>query len=442
MDELVSFLVQRYGKASAGGVLGYSLDNEPDLWSSTHALIHPNACGAAELVQRSSELATAVKAVDSSAEIFGLVSYGYAGYVSLQDAADWESVQGSYDWYVQYFLAQMAAASNQAGTRLLDVLDLHYYSEARGNDTRIQEGTTTNAGARVQSTRSLWDPNYGYSETDPTAGENSWITEWNDPIQLIPRVQGYIHDLYPDTKLALTEYDFGAANHVSGGIAQADALGVYGREGVYFATRWGDPGTFTDAAFKLYLDYDGQGSRFGNISVKAATSDVVNVPAYAALDEANPGILHVILINRNLTATQAAAVTIGGTSTYGSGQAWGFDSASATLSSKGQVVVSGNSFSMSLPALSATHVVLNTSDPPPITGVGGASSTGGTGASNGGSNAAGGTAATIAGSSSAGSDPAKKDDGGCGCRLSTPGSSARGAIALLGALLLCVRRRR
>lgn len=426
MDELVNFLVQRYGQANAGGVLGFDLDNEPDLWKSTHPRVHPNACGAAELVQRSTELASAVKAVDPTADIFGFVSYGYAGYVGLQDAADWDTVKGNYDWYVQYFLAEMAAASATAGLRLLDVLDLHYYSEAQGNGTRVQSGTTENAGARVQSTRSLWDSNYGYSESDPTVGENSWITQWNDPIQLIPRVKGYINSLYPDTKFAISEYDFGAADHISGGIAEADALGIFGREGLYFATRWGDPGTYTDAAYRLYLDYDGQGSRFGNLSVDTTTSDVVNVPAYAALDEANPSLLHVIVINRNLTAMQTASITIGGSSTYNSGQTWGFDATSATLTNRGAVSITKNSFSLDLPALSATHVVLSADTPQPITGVGGA---GGTGTA-----ATGGTP----GSSTSGT---KNDTGGCGCRLAGRSEQPSGVLGLLGLVLLRVRRR-
>lgn len=415
MDELVNFLVQRYGLAKDGGVLGYSLDNEPDLWASTHPRIHPTACGAAELVERSAELAAAVKSVDPQAEIFGFVSYGYAGYVGLQDAADWKSVQGDFEWYVQSFLSEMATASAKAGMRLLDVLDLHYYSEARGGDTRVQEGTTANAAARVQSTRSLWDPNYGYSTTDPTVGENSWITQWNDPIQLIPRVKRYIKELYPDTKFALTEYDFGAANHVSGGIAQADALGIFGSEGLHFATRWGDPGTYTDAAYQLYLDYDGNGSRFGDIHVKTTSSDVVNVPAYAALDASDSRKLHVILINRSLTAAQTAAVAIAGATAFTTARAFGFDADSAKITDRGTVPVTNNSFSMQLPPLSASHVVLSGTETTPIVGVGGSSGTV--------SGAEGGS--IIRSSSGVGGDgatpgsvtPTKRDESGCDCRL-------------------------
>ena len=39
-----------------------SLDNEPDLWSSTHAEVHPSAVTYAELANRNIDYATAIKA--------------------------------------------------------------------------------------------------------------------------------------------------------------------------------------------------------------------------------------------------------------------------------------------------------------------------------------------------------------------------------------------
>ena len=80
MDEMVNFLVQKYGPAtSAHGVKGYDLDNEPDLWSNTHPRIHPAQPTAVELISRSVDLAKAVKRVDPTAETFGFVSYGFTG---------------------------------------------------------------------------------------------------------------------------------------------------------------------------------------------------------------------------------------------------------------------------------------------------------------------------------------------------------------------------
>ena len=38
----------------------------------------------------------------------------------------------------------------------------------------------------------------------------------------------------------MTEYNFGAGTHISGGLAELDVLGALGREGVYLATYWGN----------------------------------------------------------------------------------------------------------------------------------------------------------------------------------------------------------
>jgi hypothetical protein len=138
-------------------------------------------------------------------------------------------------------------------------------------------------------------------------------------------------------------------------------------------------------------------------------------------------------------------VNIDGTSTYGSGQAWGFDGTSATLSNKGTVTVSGNSFTMNLPALSAMHVVLSTGEPPPITGVGGASSTGGAGPVD--TVGGGGTVDTAGGSTSvAGTDTGtasdKKDSAGCSFSVPYRSGNAGALVAIVAALLVRVRRRR
>ena len=41
--KMVRHLVSSYGKAAHGGVRFYGLDNEPDLWNSTHRDVHPDA---------------------------------------------------------------------------------------------------------------------------------------------------------------------------------------------------------------------------------------------------------------------------------------------------------------------------------------------------------------------------------------------------------------
>ena len=47
---------------------------------------------------------------------------------------------------------------------------------------------------------------------------------------------------YPGTKLAITEYNWGNDDGISSALAQAEALAIFGREGVDLATRWVAPG--------------------------------------------------------------------------------------------------------------------------------------------------------------------------------------------------------
>ncbi|MEN6308218.1 MAG: glycoside hydrolase family 44 protein, partial [Anaerohalosphaeraceae bacterium] len=173
MDELVNYLVTRYGPASsATGVRFYALDNEPALWSSTHSRIHPLKPTCVELVNKSLALSSAIKDVDPDAQICGPVLYGFAAFNTFQDAADWNSVKSghSYTWFIDYYLDSMKQASTAQNRRLLDVLDLHWYPEAQGDGSRICDTdppySQANADARMQAPRTLWDQGYY---------EKSWI---------------------------------------------------------------------------------------------------------------------------------------------------------------------------------------------------------------------------------------------------------------------------
>ncbi len=175
MDEYVNFLVNKNGiGSSAKGIQGYNLDNEPDLWNTSHPLLHPLQTTCQELIQRSVALARSVKNIDPSAEVFGPVSYGFSGYYSLQGAPDWNTVSKGtlYTWFLDYYLDQMKKASDTTGKRLLDALDLHWYSAAVGSDANgISDPAATSTAdnlARVQAPRSLWDKSYA---------ENSWIEQ-------------------------------------------------------------------------------------------------------------------------------------------------------------------------------------------------------------------------------------------------------------------------
>ncbi len=349
VDEMVNYLVAKFGRADQGGVFAYSLDNEPGLWSHTHPRIHPEMVGAQELMEKSIATASAVKDVDASAKIFGPALFGMGAYMTLADAPDWSSQGSNYHWFIDYYLDKMRAAGSN-GTRLLDVLDLHWYSEATGDSRVIEKDATTRADkmARLQGTRSLWDAGYV---------ENSWIGEWlSDELPLIPHVKSSIETWYPDTKLAFTEYSYGGGNDITGGVAQVDILGIFGKYDVYAANVWDDTSSYLAAAFRLYRNYDGAKSTFGDISVDATMSDKENSSIYASVDSTNDK-LHVIVLNKNLDETIAGDFTISGTNNYTSAEVFAMRDGSTNIQKLSDISVSNNQFTYTIPSVSAYHLV-------------------------------------------------------------------------------------
>jgi hypothetical protein len=356
MDELVNLLVEQFGSASTPrSIRWYSLDNEPGLWAHTHSRIRPDPVGAAELVDLSVDLASAVKDVDPAAEILGPALYGFGAFLTLQDAPDWDGVRGGHEWYIDYYLERMRQAEQQRGRRLLDVLDVHWYSEARGDNRVTDEGANTprDVQARLQAPRTLWDASYR---------EDSWIAQWfSGFLPILPRLRQSIDRHYPGTRLAVTEYNYGGGTTVSGGLAQADVLGAYGREGVDIANIWGmrREDTYQASAFKLYLDYDARGGSFGNTSVSAASSDRALASVYASIRDQDPSVLHVILLNKHTEGAVEMSFRVRGSRQYTSGEVWGFGGSGAAITQRPAIpTITGNTFDYVVPALTAVHIVL------------------------------------------------------------------------------------
>lgn len=303
-DEFAAFVSARWGSATP---IHFSLDNEPDLWSGTHAEIQRTPLTYAALLSQSLATAAAVKDAVPTALVYGPASYGWAGFVNLQNAPDATQLGD----FLDYYLDQTRAASTAQGRRLLDVLDLHFYSEAEGCGVRVNSGSAGNGdcvvAARVQAPRSLWQPGYQ---------EHSWITGCctdSGGIQLAPRMLGKIAAHFPGTRLAISEYNHGGGDHISGAVAQADTLGAFGREGVFAAGYWPllSNESWAFAAWRAYRGYDGAGKNFGDTSVRSASTDIPHVSSYASVDSAAPDRVVVVLVHRPGAVTDAGGAVTG-----------------------------------------------------------------------------------------------------------------------------------
>jgi hypothetical protein len=243
---------------------------------------------------KSKATAAAVKSADPTAKVLGPSDWGWcAYYYSAAEDCGQTPLPGARAglplgaWYLQQFAAGDAAS----GTRTLDYFDEHFYPQANG----VALGSAGNAATqalRLRSTRGLWDPGYV---------DESWISEANArlPLQWIRTMKAWTAQYYPGTKVAITEYNFGGLESMNGAIAQADVLGIFGREGLDLATLWG-PTTAGDPwayAFRMYRNYDNRLSTFGDTSIKAATSNQGRLAIYAAT-RSTDGALTIVVINK------------------------------------------------------------------------------------------------------------------------------------------------
>ncbi len=352
-DEFVAWLESQLPNAQTDPLrrIFYMLDNEPDLWSSTHSEIHPVSTTYAEIVQKNVEFATAIKAAAPGTLVFGPVNYGWNGMVTLQNASDANGRN-----FLDFYLDSMQAAEKTAGERLVDVLDVHWYPEATGDGKRITDDGVT-AGevtARVEAPRSLWDTTYT---------ETSWITQdsTGGPIYLIPRLQAEIAQHYPGTKLSISEYNYGAGGDISGGIAQADVLGVFGREGLFSAAMWemSQANTFLFAGFAMYRNYDGNGSTFGDTSISATTSSDDASSVYASVSSQDPTDIVMVAINKT-TSTEIASLNITHPTQLTAADVYTLTSASPAPVKGTPISATGaNTFSYTMPAMSVSTLVFH-----------------------------------------------------------------------------------
>jgi hypothetical protein len=346
-------LVATWGNASSGGVRFYCLDNEPSIWFAAHRDVHPVGPTMDEMRDKMIAYAAMIKGVDSGALVLGPEEWGWSGYfysgydqqygaahgyMSFPDKA----AHGNVD-YAPYLLGQIQSASATAGQRLLDYFSLHYYPQGGEFSTDVSPGTQS---LRNRSTRSLWDPSYR---------DTSWI---DDYVQLIPRMKSWVAASYPGTKVALTEYNWGAEDHINGATAQADVVGILGREGVDLATRWTTPDwtTPTYKAMKIYRNYDGSSSTFGDTSVKATVPDPDTLSAFAAV-RTSDGALTVMVISKSASGNTPLTISLAGFAPGPAARVWQLGSGNAIVH-LADVPLSGSSVVTSVPSPSITLFVI------------------------------------------------------------------------------------
>ncbi len=183
-------------------------------------------------------------------------------------------------------------------------------------------------------------------------------------MQLIPRLKGWVNTYYPGTKIGLTEYNWGAEGDINGATTQADLFGIFGREGLDLATRWTTPAntTPTYAAMKMFRNYDGHKSGFGDLSVSDTVPNPDLVSSFASV-RSSDGALTVVVINKQVGVAAPFSLTLANFAAGSAAQAWQMTSANA-ITRLADVPVAGGAVTLTVPAQSITLLVF----PPAPTG--------------------------------------------------------------------------
>jgi len=333
-QQWVQHLVSTFGTAAQGGVKFYQLDNEPYGWSNTHRDVMPVQADYPTITQLGQQYAAVIKQVDSSALVLGPSDFTLGGWIGNT------SQQGGV-FAGEYYLQQMAAYDQQHGQRILDYFDEHYYFN------------TSTPAAQLASTRTLWDPTYN---------GGTWVEQWDfdGPMQLIPRFRGWISANYPGTLLSLSEYSIDSGQKsIVDAIAEMDVLGIFGREPLDFANMWSPPAPQDPIAyaFRIFRNYDGNGSQFGDTSISAVSTDQGQLSIYAA-QRSSDNAVTILAINKT-TGALTGSIALSNLNLPPTAQVYTYSQASLTsIVHASDAAIASGSVSYTFPGYSAVLFVV------------------------------------------------------------------------------------
>ncbi len=335
-NEFIKWIFESFPDKKRGdSQIFFSLDNEVALWGTTHNRIRPGGdfCqhnpSYSEILKRNIDYGSMVKEIRQDALVFGPVDYGWYSMTSLQGFGHCDG-NGNVNFY-EFYLKGLKKAEDEAKTKgpIVDILDFHWYSEVEPKQgVRITHKDAPDSleyhQARIDATRTLWDP---------TFVEDTWIAKKDlggKAIRLIPRMRETIEKWNPGMGLAITEYNYGGENQISGAIAQADILGIFGREGVFAASYWplSSNSSYIYGAFRMFRNFDGKRSRFGDTGLASATSSPTRTSIYASIDPINPKNLVLVVLNKTKDPLTVDLSMKGTTQTFKSAEIYKLDKSS------------------------------------------------------------------------------------------------------------------
>jgi hypothetical protein len=269
----------------------WNMDNEVEIWSSTHDDVMPTQLSAEAFLQLYFAVAKKARALYPGIKLTGPVSPNEWQWYNWNNTTVTGTDGKQYPW-LEYFIKRVAEEEQSSGVRLLDVIDLHFYP-----------GSSTPSDV-VQYGRVFFDSTYAFPEANGVKVVNG---SWDNSIQ--------IEDVFGRARNWLNQY-MGPNNGVSFGLSEAgtqlqntpnalavwyaSTMGEFMKNGVEYFSPW-TWGTGMWETLHLFSRYN------KSISVQATSSDEQDVSAYTTTNT-NGDSLTIALVNRSASQTETITV--------------------------------------------------------------------------------------------------------------------------------------
>jgi hypothetical protein len=289
----------------------YDMDNEIEIWGSTHRDVHPQPTAYDEMRDTFIAESRALKGWDPAAIRLGPITCCWWFYWNGANNND-KTAHAGID-FLPWWINEVYWQDQIAGTRSVDVLDLHAYPDTPNTSSYT---LAQKRALALRIFRDYWDPTYVSVGSDI---DQEWTTfiQPNKTIPFrIPRMRAIVNMIYPGTPLSFTEWNAAIAGEsdFSTALGDADAYGILGRERMYLASRWTAPVSTNPnyQALKLYRNYDGEHHTFESLSVADTNSADPNLfSSYAAINAAGT-MMTVMVLNKAPGTTYAGQFAIDG----------------------------------------------------------------------------------------------------------------------------------
>ncbi len=355
-DSTVEILNHWFGtkglKLNKNQFLYWNMDNEPDVWNGTHDDVMKTLISASAFMDNYIEIAKKARALFPEIKFCGPVTTSEWQWYKWGDNGI--NINGKYYCWLEYFIKRCADEEKASGIRVLDVVDLHNYPWAKNGDVDA-----------LQLHRMYYDTNYAYAGANGLFTINGgWDTSLNKEY-IFKRINDWLTQYFGSNSgitCAVSEWSPASSesNPSVTSVVYASHLGTFANNGVEFFTPW----TWFNGMWETLHLF----SRYAkNYSVSSTSSVENTVSAYTTMTE-KADSMTVIIVNRDMSSAHNVIVNLNGflvtDGSYNTLQLSSLPSAETFIShtdnalKKNSVAVNSNSFTITVPSLSTTAVLL------------------------------------------------------------------------------------